>query len=117
MKAGKLLGDGLSSLVGGGTDQLTTTDKIMDSTLGKLSGLGLINSLGAKRTKDFSLNKDTIEKVGGDYAGAVKTMEDAASKAGKRVGFFSSTSGINNLIGKAQTFTNQTTGIANTYQD
>lgn len=117
MKAGKLLGDGLSALVGGGTDQLTTTDKIMDSTLGKLSGLGLINSLGAKRTKDFSLNKDTIEKVGGDYAGAVNTMEEAASKAGKRVGVFSSTSGINRLIGKAQTFTNQTTGIANTYQD
>ena len=117
MKAGKLLGDGLTALVGGGTDQLTTTDKIMDSTLGRLSGLGLINSLGSKRTKDFSLNKDTIEKVGGDYAGAVNTMEEAASKAGKKVGLFSSTSGINKLIGKAQTFTNQTTRIANTYQD
>lgn len=117
MKAGKFIGDGLTALVGGGTDQLTTTDKIMDSTLGRLSGLGLINSLGSKRTKDFSLNKDTIEKVGGDYAGAVKTMEEAASKAGKKVGLFSSTSGINRLIGKAQAFTNQTTGIANTYQD
>ena len=117
MKAGKFIGDGLTALVGGGTDQLTTTDKIMDSTLGRLSGLGLINSLGSKRTKDFSLNKDTIEKVGGDYAGAVNTMEEAASKAGKKVGLFSSTSGINRLIGKAQTFTNQTTGIANTYQD
>lgn len=117
MKAGKFIGDGLTALVGGGTDQLTTTDKIMDSTLGRLSGLGLINSLGSKRTKDFSLNKDTIEKVGGDYAGAVKTMEEAASKAGKKVGLFSSTSGINRLTGKAQTFTNQTTGIANTYQD
>lgn len=117
MKAGKLLGDGLTALVGGGTDQLTTTDKIMDSTLGRLSGLGLINSLGSKRTKDFSLNKDTIEKVGGDYAGAVNTMEEAASKAGKKVGLFSSTSGFNKLIGKAQTFTNQTTRIANTYQD
>ena len=117
MKAGKLLGDGLTALVGGGTDQLTTTDKIMDSTLGRLSGLGLINSLGSKRTKDFSLNKDTIEKVGGSYAGAVNTMEEAASKAGKKVGLFSSTSGFNKLIGKAQTFTNQTTRIANTYQD
>lgn len=117
MKAGKFIGDGLSALVGGGTDQLTATDKIMDSTLGRLSGLGLINSLGSKRTKDFSLNKDTIEKVGGDYAGAVNTMEEAASKAGKKVGLFSSTSGINRLIGKAQTFTNQTTGIANKYQD
>lgn len=117
MKAGKLLGDGLTALVGGGTDQLTTTDKIMDSTLGRLSGLGLINSLGSKRTKDFSLNKDTIEKVGEDYAGAVNTMEEAASKAGKKVGLFSSTSRFNKLIGKAQTFTNQTTRIANTYQD
>ena len=117
MKAGKLLGDGLTALVGGGTDQLTTTDKIMDSTLGRLSGLGLINSLGSKRTKDFSLNKDTIEKVGWDYAGAVNTMEEAASKAGKKVGLFSSTSGFNKLIDKAQTFTNQTTRIANTYQD
>ena len=117
MKAGKFIGDGLSALVGGRTDQLTTTDKIMDSTVGQVSGLGLINSLGSKRTKDFSLNKDTIEKVGGDYAGAVNTMEEAASKAGKKVGLFSSTSGFNKLIGKAQTFTNKTTGIANTYQD
>ena len=117
MKAGKFIGDGLSALVGGRTDQLTTTDKIMDSTLGQVSGLGLINSLGSKRTKDFSLNKDTIEKVGGDYAGAVNTMEEAVSKAGKKVGLFSSTSKFNKLIGKAQTFTNQTTGIANTYQD
>ena len=117
MKAGKFIGDGLSALVGGRTDQLTTTDKIMDSTLGQVSGLGLINSLGSKRTKDFSLNKDTIEKVGGDYAGAVNTMEEAVSKAGKKVGLFSSTSGFNKLIGKAQTFTNKTTGIANTYQD
>lgn len=117
MKAGKFIGDGLTELVGGRTDQLTTTDKIMDSTLGQVSGLGLINSLGSKRTKDFSLNKDTIEKVGGDYAGAVNTMEEAVSKAGKKVGLFSSTSRFNKLIGKAQTFTNQTTGIANTYQD
>nr|DAU35171.1 MAG TPA: hypothetical protein [Caudoviricetes sp.] len=101
MKAGKFIGDGLSALVGGRTDQLTTTDKIMDSTLGQVSGLGLINSLGSKRTKDFSLNKDTIEKVGGDYAGAVNTMEEAVSKAGKKVGLFSSTSRFNKLIGKA----------------
>lgn len=117
MKAGKFIGDGLTALVGGGTDQMTTTDKIMDSTFGRISGVGLINSLGSKRTKDFSLNKDTIEKVGGDYAGAVNTMEEAASKAGKKVGLFSSTSRFNKLIDKAQTFTNQTTGIANTYQD
>ena len=116
MKEGKLLGDGLTAL-GVGTDQMTTTDKILDSSFMKLTPVGLINGIGAKRTKDFSLNKDTIEKVGEDYAGAVNTMEEAVSKAGKKVGLFSSTSKFNKLIGKAQTFTNQTTGIANTYQD
>lgn len=116
MKAGKFIGDGLSAL-GVGTDQLTSTDRFLDSSFMKLSPVGLINGLGAKRIKDFSLNKDTIEKVGGDYAGAVKTMEEAASVAGKKVGALSSTSKFNNLVNKAQTFTNKATGIANTVQD
>lgn len=119
MKAGKLLGDGLSALVGGGTDQLTTTDKIMDSTLGKLSGLGLINSLGAKRAKQFSANNDTLEKVGGDYADSVNTIEDAVSKAGKKYGLFSNGARkrANRLIDTARTQQNIMTDISNTYQD
>lgn len=119
MKAGKFIGDGLTALVGGGTDQMTTTDKIMDSTLGRLSGLGLINSLGSKRTKDFSLNKDTIEKVGGDYADSVNTIEDAVSKAGKKYGLFSNGARkrANRLIDTARTQQNIMTNISDEYQD
>ena len=119
MKAGKFIGDGLTALVGGGTDQLTTTDKIMDSTLGRLSGLGLINSLGSKRAKQFSANNDTIEKVGGDYADSVNTIEDAVSKAGKKYGLFSNGARkrANRLIDTARTQQNLMTNISNEYQD
>ena len=48
MKAGKFIGDGLSAL-GIGTDQMTTTDKILDSSFMKLTPAGLINGIGAKR--------------------------------------------------------------------
>lgn len=61
MKVGKFIGDGLTAL-GIGTDQMTTTDKILDSSFMKLSPVGLINGIGAKRAKQFSANKDTIEK-------------------------------------------------------
>ena len=119
MKAGKFIGDGLSALVGGRTDQLTTTDKIMDSTLGQVSGLGLINSLGAKRTKQFSANNDTIEKVGGDYADSINTIEDAVSKASKKYGLFSNGARkrANRLIDTARTQQNIMTNISNEYQD
>jgi len=56
----------------------------------KLTPVGLINGIGAKRTQDFSANEDTIEKVGGSYGGSVNTINDAVSKAGKKYGLFSS---------------------------
>lgn len=119
MKAGKFIGDGLSALVGGGTDQMTTTDKIMDSTFGRISGVGLINSIGAKRAKQFSANKDTIEKVGSDYADSVNTIEDAVSKAGKKYGLFSNGARkrANRLIDTARTQQNIMTNISDEYQD
>jgi hypothetical protein len=88
MKAGALIGDGLQAL-GGGTDQMTTTDKIMDSSLFSWN-IGAINGFAGKRADKFSANKDTIEKVGSSYGGTVKTIEDAASKSGKKYGLFSS---------------------------
>lgn len=119
MKAGKFIGDGLSALVGGGTDQMTTADKIMDSTFGRISGVGLINSIGAKRSKQFSANKDTIEKVGSDYADSVNTIEDAVSKAGKKYGLFSNGARkrANRLIDTARTQQNIMTNISDEYQD
>lgn len=118
MKIGKLAADGLSAL-GIGTDQMTTTDKILDSSFMKLTPAGLINGLGAKRAKQFSANNDTIEKVGGDYADSVNTIEDAVSKAGKKYGLFSSGARkrANRLIDTARTQQNIMTDISNTYQD
>ena len=119
MKAGKFIGDGLSALVGGGTDQMTTADKIMDSTFGRISGVGLFNDAFGKTTQQFSTNKDTVEKVGGDYADSVNTIEDAVSKAGKKYGLFSNGARkrANRLIDTARTQQNIMTNISNEYQD
>lgn len=118
MKAGKLLGDGLSAL-GVGTDQMTTTDKILDSSFMKLTPVGLINGIGAKRTQDFSANNDTIEKVGGSYGGSINTINDAVSKANKKYGLFSggARKRANRLIDTARTQQNIMTNISDEYQD
>ena len=118
MKAGKLLGDGLSAL-GVGTDQMTTTDKILDSSFMKLTPVGLINGIGAKRTQDFSANNDTIEKVGGSYGGSINTINNAVSKANKKYGLFSGGARrkANNLINTARQQQNIMTNISDEYQD
>ena len=118
MKAGKFIGDGLSAL-GIGTDQMTTTDKILDSSFMKLTPAGLINGIGAKRAKQFSANNDTIEKVGEDYADSVNTIEEAVSKAGKKYGLFSNGARkrANRLIDTARAQQNIMTNISNEYQD
>ena len=118
MKAGKLLGDGLTAL-GVGTDQMTTTDKILDSSFMKLTPVGLINGIGAKRTQDFSANNDTIEKVGGSYGGSINTINDAVSKANKKYGLFSNGARkrANRLIDTARTQQNIMTNISDEYQD
>lgn len=119
MKAGKFIGDGLSALVGGGTDQMTTTDRMLDSTFGRILGAGLFNDAFGKTTQQFSANKDTVEKVGGDYADSVNTIEDAVSKAGKKYGLFSNGARkrANRLIDTAKTQQNIMTNISNEYQD
>ena len=118
MKAGKLLGDGLTAL-GVGTDQMTTTDKILDSSFMKLTPVGLINGIGAKRTQDFSANNDTIEKVGGSYGGSINTINDAVAKANKKYGLFSGGARrkANNLINTARQQQNIMTNISDEYQD
>lgn len=119
MKAGKFIGDGLTALVGGGTDQMTTTDKIMDSTFSKILGVGLFNDAFGKTTQQFSANKGTIEKIGRDYADSVNTIEDAVSKAGKKYGLFSNGARkrANRLIDTARTQQNIMTNISDEYQD
>lgn len=112
MKVGALVGDGLQAL-GGGTDQMTTTDQIMDSSFFSWN-IGAINGFAGKRADKFSANKDTIEKVGSSYGGTVKTIEDAASKSGKKYGLFSSDSRrkANRQMADARGKQNIMTGIA-----
>ena len=118
MKVGKFLGDGLSAL-GVGTDQMTTTDQILDSNFMKLTPTGLVNALGAQRTQQFSANQDTIEKVGGSYGGSVNLINDAVSKANKKYGLFSSGARrkANALIDTARDQQSTMTRISNEYQD
>jgi hypothetical protein len=88
MKVGGLLSDGLTAL-GVGTDQMTTTDKILDSKFLKLTPVGLINALGASTSDRFSVDNTVREQIGGSYGGAYAFMDDAASRAGKKYGLFS----------------------------
>ncbi len=118
MKAGKFIGDGLSAL-GLKTDQMTNTDRILDSSFMKLTPASWANDWFGKTTQQFSSNKKTIEKVGRDYTDSVNTIEDAVSKAGKKYGLFSNGARkqANRLIDTARTQQNTMTDISNDYQD
>lgn len=89
MKVGGLLSDGLSAM-GVGTDQMTTTDKILDSKLLKLTPVGLVNAIGAKSSDKFTVDNNIRSQIGGSYGGAYAFMDDAASKANKKYGLLSS---------------------------
>jgi hypothetical protein len=112
MKVGGLLSDGLTAL-GVGTDQMTTTDKILDSKLMKLTPIGLINGLFSSTSDRFSINNKVREQIGGSYGGAYSFMDDAASRAGKEYGLFSSGArdDANRDIAKAKVFQSKITDI------
>ena len=86
---------------------------------GAMFGLKAINSIGGKRADSFSINQDTLEQVGGSYGGSVDTINDAASKAGKKYGMFSSGSRrrANRLIAEAKRQQNIMTDIADEAAD
>lgn len=87
MKAGAFIGDALQSM-GGGTDQMTGMDQVMDSALFSWN-LGAINGFAGKKSKEFGLDQDTLSKVGGSYGGTTSQIMDASQKAGKKYGLFS----------------------------
>lgn len=92
MKVGGLLSDGLSAM-GVGTDQMTTTDKILDSKFLKLTPIGLVNAIGAKKSDKFTVDNNLRAEMQSDYGGAYTFMDDAASTANKSFGTFSGGSG------------------------
>lgn len=97
MKVGGMLSDGLTAL-GVGTDQMTTADKILDSKFLKLTPLGLVNAIGAKKADTITKDNEAFEQVGSSYGGAQATVDDALTKSGKKYGL---------LSGKARNKANQ----------
>lgn len=89
MKVGGFLSDGLTAL-GIGTDGMTKLDRALDSKFLKLSPIGWVNGLGAKRTRDFKMDQETYEDQGSAYGGTYDDIQDAQNKAGKKYGLFSS---------------------------
>lgn len=88
MKIGGMLSDGLTAL-GVGTDQMTTTDKILDSKFMKLTPMGLVNAFGAKRADTIYKDNETWEQQGSAYGGSMAKVDDALTKSGKKYGAFS----------------------------
>lgn len=111
MKAGAFLGD-MAQSMGGGTDQMNTTDQIMDSSLFSWN-IGLVNGFGGKKSNSFGVNKDVIAGVGGDYGGSTNDIYNAASLANKKYGLFSSGArhNANSKIGLARTMQNRMNDI------
>lgn len=88
MKAGGLVSDGLTAL-GVGTDQMTTADKILDSKFLKLTPMGLINAIGAKKSDALAKNDEVFTQIGSAYEGTEADVDSAVAKAGKKYGLFS----------------------------
>ena len=88
MQNAKIAGDLIQGL-GGGTDQQTTTDKWMDSAFFSWN-IGMINGFGGKKSDSFAVDQDIVSEVGSSYGGTIDDLNDAASKANKKYGLFSS---------------------------
>ena len=86
---------------------------------GAMFGLKAINSIGGKKTIDFSVNQQAIAPVAGSYGGATALFSDAASKAGQKYGLFSSSKRkkANALIKEARRQQNIVQNIASENED
>ena len=88
MKVGGLVSDGINAITGG-TDGMTTQDSIFSSTLGNLTGLGIITSAFGKRANTINKDNETWEQQGSAYGGSLAKVDDALTKSGKKYGLFS----------------------------
>lgn len=88
MKVGGLVSDGINAITGS-TDGMTTQDSIFSSTLGNLTGLGIINSAFGKRANTINKDNETWEQQGSAYGGSLAKVDDALTKSGKKYGLFS----------------------------
>lgn len=117
MKAASLVGD-ISQSMGGGTDQQTTMDKIMDSSFFSWN-IGMLNGFAGSNTDKFSVDQNLMAQVGSSYGGTVDDLTKAASKAGKKYGLFSAKAKnkANQVIADATSKQNAMESISNAAQD
>lgn len=73
-----------------------------------------LDTIWGSKSKNFGINQSTLSQVGGSYGGATANITDAASKANKKYGLFSSGARrkANKLIDKATSQQNIMTDIA-----
>lgn len=118
MKVGGLVSDGINAITGG-TDGMTTQDSIFSSTLGNLTGLGIINSAFGKRANTINKDNETWEQQGSAYGGSLAKVDDALTKSGKKYGLFSSRARkkANAQISEAKRQQNLVAGINEEAQD
>lgn len=116
MKAGGFASDALTA-VGISTDQITGMDKFMDSKFMKLTPFGLINAIGASKTRSFSVDQNVMATLGHSYQGLQSKLQRAQDIAGKSVGTFSNKGKLNAQIDEAATMMDKATDIANTATD
>ena len=117
IKAASVVGKGLNML--SSTDQQTTFDKIGDSAIGKLTGVGMVNSLFGSKTHDFYVDSNALEQIGGSYGGTSENISLASEKANKKYGLFSSGSRkeANSFIDETQGQMSAMTNIAKEASD
>ena len=117
MKAAGIAGNVIQEL-GGGTDQMTTADKWMDSSFFSWN-IGMINGFGGKRSDSFAADQDILAQVGSSYGGTTEDINNAAAKAGKKYGMFSNKARkkANNAIAQAKYDQNLMGDIADTATD
>ena len=117
MGIAKGAGDIIQEL-GGGTDQQTTVDKIMDSPFFSWN-IGMLNGFAGKNADEFGLDTDTLSKVGSSYGGTAADLQEASDKAGKKYGLFSNKKRkeANEAIAQARLKQNKMAKIAGEAED
>ena len=91
MAGNKLLGHGVKAM-GGGTDGMTTTDAVLGSAFLQATPIGMINGFGGKSTSAFTKDTDIFANIGGSYLGSNALADEVEPYAGKKFGWFSSSS-------------------------
>lgn len=71
------------------TDQMTWSDKLLDSKFSAITPLGITNSVFGRRAHRFNRDDETNEKIGSSYTGSLDTFDKADKKSNKKYGLLS----------------------------